>query len=72
MVSFAFPFYIVCGSHLLHALLRRSSRDPIEGVVPPLAMIQAKVAQRQPKTHITKGGSAVRRFADFAYRTRRS
>lgn len=50
------PLYIFCGSHLLHARLRRSSCDPIEGVIPALAMIYGKVASRWPETRMLVRG----------------
>ena len=52
------PLYIFCGQHLLHARLRRSDCDPLEGLLPALAMIYGKVASRWPETRIVVRGDS--------------
>ena len=66
------PLYIFCGQHLLHARLRRSDCDPLQGVLPALAMIYGKVAGRWPDTRIVvRGDSAFCREEVMSFCERR-
>jgi hypothetical protein len=52
------PLYVFCGPHLLHARLRRSDCDPLQGVIPALAMIYGKIASCWPDTRIVVRGDS--------------
>jgi hypothetical protein len=63
------PLYVFCGSQLLAAKLRRSNIDASAGAVEEVARIVGQIRARWSRVEILAKGGAIRRFADFAWRT---